>query len=286
MRIRRRPQPSSLQAAAGSDLAAASTAPQTPLNAAARNRGGWLLAAGGEDEDREAKLLHANSADLVLGQKSGVARRLALPLQDDNVVVDCGRSSMGGAQRGGADDDDGRMRFSAANGHGGSEHKDGGATCTGVVGARYEPAVVVKAEERVTSNGFVQQPAVASVTAAVVKQDEGKKQQATGNGTGGAKKRRGPAVLLEGSRCSRVNGRGWRCSQPTLVGYSLCEHHLGKGRMRSAAAAARGGGGAGAGVGRLGRTEHGARIAAAVGAGVVAAAAPPPKAEGPSLPGC
>ena len=175
-------------------------------------------------------------------------------------------------------------RFSAANGHGGSEHKDGGATCTGVVGARYEPAVAVKAEERVTSNGFVQQPA-----AAVVK-DEGKKQkQATSNGTGtgaGAKKRRGPAVLLEGSRCSRVNGRGWRCSQPTLVGYSLCEHHLGKGRMRSAAAAARGGGGAGAGVGRLGRTEHGARIAAAVGAGVVAAAAPPPKAEGPSLPGC
>ena len=79
MRIRRRPQPSSLQAAAGSDLAAASTAPQTPLNAAARNRGGWLLAAGGEDEDREAKLPHASSADLVLGQKSGVARRLALP---------------------------------------------------------------------------------------------------------------------------------------------------------------------------------------------------------------
>jgi hypothetical protein len=179
-------------------------------------------------------------------------------------------------------------RFSAVNGHGGSEHKDGGATCTGGVGCKYEPAVPVKAtEERVTSNGFVQQPAASSVAAAVVKQDEGKKQQATSNGTG-AKKRRGPAVLLEGSRCSRVNGRGWRCSQPTLVGYSLCEHHLGKGRMRSAAAAARGGGNAG--VGRLGRTEHGARIAAtaaAVGAGVVAAAAaPPPKAEGPSLPGC
>uniref|UniRef100_A0A803LM43 WRC domain-containing protein n=1 Tax=Chenopodium quinoa TaxID=63459 RepID=A0A803LM43_CHEQI len=32
---------------------------------------------------------------------------------------------------------------------------------------------------------------------------------------------------------SRVNGRGWRCCQPTLVGYSLCEHHLGKGRLRS-----------------------------------------------------
>ncbi|KAF9680718.1 hypothetical protein SADUNF_Sadunf06G0150700 [Salix dunnii] len=45
-------------------------------------------------------------------------------------------------------------------------------------------------------------------------------------------KARGGA-LLEGSRCSRVNGRGWRCFQQTLVGYSLCEHHLGKGRLRS-----------------------------------------------------
>lgn len=45
-------------------------------------------------------------------------------------------------------------------------------------------------------------------------------------------KSRGGA-LMEGSRCSRVNGRGWRCCQQTLVGYSLCEHHLGKGRLRS-----------------------------------------------------
>lgn len=37
----------------------------------------------------------------------------------------------------------------------------------------------------------------------------------------------------EGSQCRRRNGRGWRCSQRTLVGYSLCEHHLGKGRLRS-----------------------------------------------------
>ncbi|AES81491.1 putative transcription factor interactor and regulator C3H-WRC/GRF family [Medicago truncatula] len=44
--------------------------------------------------------------------------------------------------------------------------------------------------------------------------------------------KRGSAVM-EGSRCSRVNGRGWRCCQQTLVGYSLCEHHLGKGRLRS-----------------------------------------------------
>ncbi|XP_068660860.1 uncharacterized protein [Aristolochia californica] len=40
-------------------------------------------------------------------------------------------------------------------------------------------------------------------------------------------------ALMEGSRCSRINGRGWRCCQQTLVGYSLCEHHLGKGRLRS-----------------------------------------------------
>ncbi|XVF75926.1 hypothetical protein PTKIN_Ptkin13bG0226100 [Pterospermum kingtungense] len=48
-----------------------------------------------------------------------------------------------------------------------------------------------------------------------------------------AKKRGRGSALMEGSRCSRVNGRGWRCCQQTLVGYSLCEHHLGKGRLRS-----------------------------------------------------
>lgn len=49
---------------------------------------------------------------------------------------------------------------------------------------------------------------------------------------GGNNKNKGGAIM-EGSRCSRVNGRGWRCCQQTLVGYSLCEHHLGKGRLRS-----------------------------------------------------
>ncbi|PPE01417.1 hypothetical protein GOBAR_DD01560 [Gossypium barbadense] len=51
------------------------------------------------------------------------------------------------------------------------------------------------------------------------------------NYNSGKKKGRNGA-LMEGSRCSRVNGRGWRCCQQTLVGYSLCEHHLGKGRLR------------------------------------------------------
>ncbi|KAJ8754455.1 hypothetical protein K2173_005616 [Erythroxylum novogranatense] len=50
---------------------------------------------------------------------------------------------------------------------------------------------------------------------------------------GSAKRKSRGGALMEGSRCSRVNGRGWRCCQQTLVGYSLCEHHLGKGRLRS-----------------------------------------------------
>ncbi|KAL3632424.1 hypothetical protein CASFOL_025408 [Castilleja foliolosa] len=51
------------------------------------------------------------------------------------------------------------------------------------------------------------------------------------------------SVIMEGSRCSRMNGRGWRCHQPTLVGYSLCEHHLGKGRLRSTSIVRHGNGG-------------------------------------------
>lgn len=56
----------------------------------------------------------------------------------------------------------------------------------------------------------------------------------TSNTTSGQnlKKCKRGGVIMEGSRCSRVNGRGWRCSQKTLVGYSLCEHHLGNGRLR------------------------------------------------------
>ncbi|XP_074558050.1 uncharacterized protein LOC141813941 [Curcuma longa] len=60
------------------------------------------------------------------------------------------------------------------------------------------------------------------------------------NLNGKKRPRRSPAILMEGSRCSRVNGRGWRCCQQTLVGYSLCEHHLGKGRLRSMSTSSRG----------------------------------------------
>ncbi|CAK7342322.1 unnamed protein product [Dovyalis caffra] len=55
----------------------------------------------------------------------------------------------------------------------------------------------------------------------------------TNNAADSVKKKARGGALMEGSRCSRVNGRGWRCCQQTLVGYSLCEHHLGKGRLRS-----------------------------------------------------
>ncbi|CAN7115944.1 uncharacterized protein LOC103858008 isoform X1 [Brassica rapa] len=63
-------------------------------------------------------------------------------------------------------------------------------------------------------------------------------------GKKGKKRAKKSGALEEGSRCSRVNGRGWRCCQQTLYGYSLCEHHLGKGRVRSMnkSAGRRGGG--------------------------------------------
>ncbi|KAI4365439.1 hypothetical protein MLD38_021423 [Melastoma candidum] len=40
-------------------------------------------------------------------------------------------------------------------------------------------------------------------------------------------------AITEGSGCSRVNGRGWRCGKQTRAGFSLCEHHLSSARLRS-----------------------------------------------------
>ncbi|KAL0322032.1 UNVERIFIED_CONTAM: hypothetical protein Scaly_2499600 [Sesamum calycinum] len=65
----------------------------------------------------------------------------------------------------------------------------------------------------------------------VMKLEENGISSSASGGGGGPKKSKRGNVIMEGSRCSRVNGRGWRCCQPTLVGYSLCEHHLGKGRL-------------------------------------------------------
>ncbi|XP_074304485.1 uncharacterized protein LOC141639204 [Silene latifolia] len=62
---------------------------------------------------------------------------------------------------------------------------------------------------------------------------KGNYDESNSNGVNGKKGSKRGKTIMEGSRCSRVNGRGWRCCQPTLVGYSLCEHHLGKGRLRN-----------------------------------------------------
>ena len=166
------------------------------------------------------------------------------------------------------------------NGHGGADWNwKVDVACTGLLGEQ-----TVKTEGGPVTNGVATPPPVVTMLAVKDEKISGASDGGGGGAAGGGpKKRRGAAVLLEGSRCSRVNGRGWRCSQPTLVGYSLCEHHLGKGRMRAAAAAATGavsGGGRG-GSGQLGRTEHRARIPVAVGA-VTAAAV---KAEEPGLGG-
>ncbi|KAM7500266.1 hypothetical protein LguiA_024680 [Lonicera macranthoides] len=65
-------------------------------------------------------------------------------------------------------------------------------------------------------------------------EEEGSERSKTKSKSQSSDNKRG-SEIMEGSRCSRVNGRGWRCGQQTLVGYSLCEHHLGKGRLRSMA---------------------------------------------------
>lgn len=85
-------------------------------------------------------------------------------------------------------------------------------------------------KKRVQENGEEQEPGKESL---IISKLEGTDQMIN-NGVDAKKNivKRG-SVIMEGSRCSRVNGRGWRCCEQTLVGYSLCEHHLGKGRLRS-----------------------------------------------------
>ncbi|XP_062217579.1 uncharacterized protein LOC133917732 [Phragmites australis] len=188
----------------------------------------------GDKKEEEELHLHPNAAaDLGDEPSSAVRRAALLPLLPQDNVVECSRS-LGAQQRGPAADG----HRSLQNGH------------------RNMPEPV-KAEERLV-NGVGRAMLVTAVAANVIKDDSG----------GGIRKRRGPAVLLEGSRCSRMNGRGWRCSQPTLVGYALCEHHLGKGRMRSAAA---GRGGAS----QLSRTEHRKNVSVAVTSAPKADVPPP-----------
>ncbi|KAK4258473.1 hypothetical protein QN277_004918 [Acacia crassicarpa] len=64
-------------------------------------------------------------------------------------------------------------------------------------------------------------------------EDETSEEEKVSMNVNTSKKRGRGSVVMEGSRCIRVNGRGWRYCQQTLVGYSLCEHHLGKERLKS-----------------------------------------------------
>ncbi|KAE8796792.1 hypothetical protein D1007_28088 [Hordeum vulgare] len=148
-----------------------------------------------------------------------------LPRPQDGNAVAAGRST---------DDDDPPV----VHGHGGG----GGAQRRGAVAAAAAADGRTRAHESL-ENGHRRDDSerpvinagerfiIQAMPAVPVNVKEGIKDD---RGGGAKKKRRGPPVLMEGSRCSRVNGRGWRCSQPTLVGYSLCEHHLGKGRQKSA----------------------------------------------------
>ncbi|CAN6274249.1 unnamed protein product [Urochloa humidicola] len=207
------------------------------------------------DKKQEAGLhLHPNAAADLGGERSSTVRRPALlPLLPQDSVVERG---LGAQQQGPTDG----HRSLAQNGH--HHHVP-------------EPAIKAAGERLSLSSGGVGSAVAVATTTVVVnatKPREMKDDSAAAAGSG--KKPRGPGVLLEGSRCSRKNGRGWRCSQPTMVGYALCQYHLGKGRMRAAAVAAAGR----IGVGQLGRTENGKRASAAATA---VAAAAPPKAEVP-----
>ncbi|CAM0943812.1 unnamed protein product [Alopecurus aequalis] len=208
MRIRRRPQ---AQALTPSPSPHPQQPGSDPSTAPAHH---WL-----PRYEEEVHLRYYSNADL--GDDEPSPLPWSHP-QGDNVV---GRSGGGGAQA---------QRQGAADGHASLEngHRD----------ERGWPGIDAAGERLVNGNGVVTPAMPLASTAPQLNVKEGIKSD------GGPKRRRGPAVLLEGSRCSRVNGRGWRCSQPTLVGYSLCDHHLGKGRQSRSGRSA-------AGVPKIGRTE-------------------------------
>ncbi|KAJ1281245.1 hypothetical protein BS78_04G292300 [Paspalum vaginatum] len=248
MRIRRRPPGQPLAYLLPTDPRAAQPPPQgAPRDRRERHAGDRT------QEEGDELHMHPNAA-ADLGAPS--ARRAALlPLLPQDGVMERGRG-VGAQQQRPADDGGGHGRhMSLENGH------------------RHVLESVIKAGERL-SNGVGSGVAVAVAVAvaaasahnnAMKQLEETMGESNSSTSGGGVKKPRGPGVLQEGSRCSRKNGRGWRCSQPTLVGYALCQYHLGKGRVRSAAAAG------GRSAGQLGRTEHVNRAPAA--------ATPAPKAD-------
>ncbi|KAM0883863.1 hypothetical protein ACQ4PT_031358 [Festuca glaucescens] len=178
-----------------------------------------------EEEKRKSEELHLHRPIVDLGGEPSLPSHP----QGNNVVGRSENPSGGGAQR---------QAGAAADGHGSLEN-----------GRREECdwPVISDAEERLLNGVIVPAKPLASTTMPVNVKE--------GIKSDGPKRRRGPAVLLEGSRCSRVNGRGWRCSQLALAGYSLCEHHINKGRQSRSANGNSGGGGRVAGAPKLGRTE-------------------------------
>uniref|UniRef100_J3LHJ7 WRC domain-containing protein n=1 Tax=Oryza brachyantha TaxID=4533 RepID=J3LHJ7_ORYBR len=187
MRIRRRPQSQALPSPLHPS-SDPSTAPQPPP----RNHGRYWLAGDKEEAEKknrpEQLHLHPN-ADLGDDESSAVMRAAAaLPSGPVVVVVVHNRE---------------QQMVTGENGHyskpGPAIKSTGERLVNGVVRAM-PVAVNVKEETRIDSSG---------------------------GGGGGAKKRRGPAVLMEGSRCSRVNGRGWRCSQPPAGGARSIDRSVG-----------------------------------------------------------
>ncbi|KAF8779964.1 hypothetical protein HU200_002237 [Digitaria exilis] len=211
------------------------------------------------DDGREELQLHPDAAaDLGDERRSSPVRPPALlPLLPQDSVVERGRS-LGAQQHVPAPDGHRRLE----NGH------------------HHVPELEIKAGEHFSLSNGGGAAGEAVVVAATMGANATKQQEMKGDSGGGGKKppRGLPGMLKEGSRCSRKNGRGWRCSQPTMWGYALCQYHLGKGRLRAAATAAA----LRVGAGQLGRTENGKKASAVV---AVAPTAPlPPLPEVPPPP--
>ncbi|KAK1620356.1 hypothetical protein QYE76_025873 [Lolium multiflorum] len=169
---------------------------------------------GEVDEEKLGELRCPNpNMDLVV-EPSWLALALPLQPQGGNVMA---RSSENSPDGGGA------QRQGAVDAHGSLENAESDRSGW-LVSDAGEDAI----------NGVM--PAVPLEPTASLNMNEGIKSD-------GPKKRRGPLVRLEGSGCSRKNGRGWRCSKPTMYGYSLCPHHVSKACQPRGAP-------------KLGRTEH------------------------------
>ncbi|KAM0926802.1 hypothetical protein ACQ4PT_003001 [Festuca glaucescens] len=223
MRIRRRPQAQApipytppLQQASDPST----TPPPPPGNQP------WWMEDDAEEEKSKSEEFHSHRPNVDLGDEPSLP---AHP-QGNNVVARSDNAEGRGAQRqaGAAADGDGSLE----NGH--REERDW--------------PVISDAGERLVNGVIVPAKPLATTTTMTLNMKEEIKND-------GPKRRRGSVVLLEGSRCSRVNGHAWRCSRPPLAGYSLCEHHLDKGRQSRSVNGNSGGGGRVARAPKLSRTE-------------------------------